>query len=185
MTRFTLHNMQTAPEPARPLLEKSQQDFGMIPNLHAVMAEAPGVLEAYQTLHRLVLESSFDNVEKTVLWQSINVEHECHYCVPAHSGIARMMEVPEEIDTALRRGEPLPEARLETLRDFVLTVVRKRGNLSDQDFDAFFRAGFNQRQALEVVLVVAQKTLSNYINHFAETPLDEPFKALAWDEATA
>ena len=102
MTDFTLHTLDTASEEAKPLLEGSKKSFGMIPNLHAVMAEAPGLLEGYQTLHRLVLESSFNNDEKTVVWQSVNVEHGCHYCVPAHSGIARSMDVDEAIDNALR-----------------------------------------------------------------------------------
>lgn len=54
----------------------------MIPGLHAVMAEAPGLLEAYQTVHELFVNSSIDKDEFTVVWQSINVEHACHYCVP-------------------------------------------------------------------------------------------------------
>lgn len=84
MTDFTIHTPpDTAPESAKPLLEVSRKSFGRIPGLHAVMAEAPGVLEAYQKLHELVLASSFDNEEKTVVWQTINVENACHYCVPA------------------------------------------------------------------------------------------------------
>jgi len=31
-----------------------------------------------------------------------------------------------------------------------------------------------------VILGLAQKTISNYTNHIAETPLDEPFQSLAW-----
>ena len=91
MTDFKKHDMDSAPEGSKPFLENSQKNMGMIPGLHAVMAESPQVLEAYQKLHQLVLESSFDNDEKTVVWQTINVENACHYCVPAHTGIAKMM----------------------------------------------------------------------------------------------
>ncbi|WP_041523749.1 carboxymuconolactone decarboxylase family protein [Gilvimarinus agarilyticus] len=180
MTDFTLHDLESAPADAKPLLEGSQKSFGMIPNLHAVMAEAPGLLEGYQTLHRLVLESSFNNDEKTVVWQSVNVEHECHYCVPAHSGIARSMGVDEAIDDALRDKAPLEDAKLEALRTFTLSVVRNRGNVDAAEVKAFFDAGYEQRQLLEVVLVVAQKVMSNYVNHIADTPIDEPFKKFAW-----
>lgn len=62
----------------------------MIPGLHGALAEAPGLLEAYQLLHKLFTESSFDNDEQAVVWQTINVEHECRYCVPAHTAIAHM-----------------------------------------------------------------------------------------------
>ena len=85
MTDFTLHTEETAPEASQALLKESQKSFGMIPNLHAVMAEAPGLLEGYQKLHALFLETSFTDEEVTVVWQTINVEHACHYCVPAHT----------------------------------------------------------------------------------------------------
>jgi precorrin-6B methylase 2 len=86
---FTLHTIETAPKASQSQLEGSLKDFGMIPNLHAVMAEAPKVLEAYKTLHQLFQASSFNNEELTVIWQTINVEHNCHYCIPAHAGVAR------------------------------------------------------------------------------------------------
>lgn len=183
MTDFTLHDHDSAPEGSKPFLEKSQKNFGMIPSLHAVMAEAPGLLEGYQTLHALFVDSSFDNDEKTVVWQSINVEHACHYCVPAHTGIAKAMGVSDEITNALRDGTPLPNDRLEALRSFTLAVVRERGNVDAAAVDAFLDAGFTRRQVLEVVLGVSQKVMSNYVNHIAETPVDERFQKFEWKKA--
>lgn len=180
MSDFKLHDIDSAPEESKPLLKKSLSDFGMIPNLHAVMSESPDTLAGYQKLHELVLNSSLSNDEKTVVWQSINVENQCHYCVPAHSGIARSMKVSEEIDNALRDQTPLPDDKLEALRDFTLAVLRKQGDVSDQDLKAFHTAGYGRRQVLEVILTVSQKVMSNYINHIAGTPVDEPFKAFAW-----
>jgi hypothetical protein len=55
----------------------------MIPGLHR-FGRSPGILDAYQQLHELFVNSSFNEEELTVVWQSINVEHACHYCVPAH-----------------------------------------------------------------------------------------------------
>ncbi len=180
MSDLILHDKDSAPEKSRPLLEKSQKAFGMIPALHAVMAEAPGVLDGYQKLHELVLESSFDPDETTVVWQTINVEHACHYCVPAHTGIAKNMKVSDAIIDALRDETPLPSEKLEALRTFTLAVTRKRGEVNSEDLDAFHNAGYNNRQVLEVILVLAQKVMSNYINHIADTPIDEPFKKFAW-----
>ncbi|MDU8912513.1 carboxymuconolactone decarboxylase family protein [Aestuariicoccus sp. MJ-SS9] len=183
MTDFTKHTMDTAPEESRPLLENSQKAFGRIPGLHAVMAEAPALLQGYQQLHKLFAEqTSFDKDELTVVWQTINVEHECHYCVPAHTGIAKMMKVDDAITDALRDETPLPNERLEALRTFTLAVVRGRGNVDNEAVQAFLDAGFTKRQVLEVVLGVSQKVMSNYTNHLAETPVDEPMKAFAWEK---
>ena len=120
MSSFTLHDQNSATEAAKPLLEKSNKAFGRVPGLHAVMAESPELLNGYQVLHSLFLDSSFDADEKTVVWQTINVEHACHYCVPAHTGIAKLMKVSDEISNALRDETPLPTPKLGALRDFTL-----------------------------------------------------------------
>ena len=180
MTDFTLHNENTAPAGSKELLAKSKAAYGMIPGLHAVMAEAPGLLEAYQQVHELFVNSSFDKDELTVVWQTINVENACHYCVPAHTGIAKSMGVDDTVTNALRDKTALPNARLESLRDFTLALVRERGNLDDATVQTFLDAGFTKRNILEVILGYSQKIMSNYTNHIADTPVDKPFQKFAW-----
>lgn len=183
MTEFTLHDETTAPDDSKPLLAGSRAAYGMIPGLHAVMAEAPGLLEGYQRLHDLFVNSSFDDDELTVVWQSVNVENACHYCVPAHTAIARSMGVDDSITDALRNRTPLPDPRLEALRDFTLSLVRNRGHVDDATVKAFLDAGFTRRNILEVVLGYSQKVMSNYTNHLANTPIDRPFQKFEWREA--
>tara|TARA_R110002073_G_scaffold289501_1_gene454393 strand:- start:25 stop:594 length:570 start_codon:yes stop_codon:yes gene_type:complete len=183
MTDFPSHDHDTAPEASKPLLDNSQKAFGRLPGLHKVMAGSPQVLEGYQLLHRLFTETAFDAEEMTVVWQTINVEHECHYCVPAHTGIAKRMKVSDEISNALRDETPLPSAKLEALRSFTLQMLRQRGNVTEAQMQAFFDAGYGHRAVLDVILGLSQKVMSNYINHIAETPLDEPVKPFAWKRA--
>lgn len=186
MTDFTIHTAETAPEASQPLIAKSQAAFGRLPGLHAVMAESPALLDGYQQLHRLFAqETSFDADELTVVWQTINVEHACHYCVPAHTGIAKMMKVDDEITNALRDETPLPNDRLEALRTFVLQMVRQRGDVTDAQVETFLAAGFTRQQILEVVLGIAQKVMSNYTNHLAQTPVDQVMQKFAWEKRTA
>lgn len=101
MVKFTLYDQSTAPEESRPLLERSRKAFGMIPDIHAVMVESPGFFRTYKALHDEFLNSSFDATEQTVVWQTINVEHTCTYCVPAHTVIAKRMKVDEDVIRAL------------------------------------------------------------------------------------
>ena len=134
--------------------------------------------------HELFGNSSFDTDEITVVWQAVNVEHNCHYCVPAHTGIAKNMGVSDDISDALRNQTPLPNTRLEALRTFTLSVVRERGNVDDNAVQAFLDAGFTRRHILEVVLGVSQKVMSNYTNHLADTVLDEPFRQFKWHKSS-
>ena len=180
MSILKVHTIESAPAESKALLENSQKAYGMIPGLHGVLAGAPGLLEAYQTLHQLFVDSSFNNEELTVVWQSINVEHECHYCVPAHTGIAAMMKVDENITEALRNRTPLENPKLEALREMTLSMVRNRGNVNDSEIEAFYAAGYGERQVLEIILGISQKIISNYTNHIAQTPIDPTFKKFTW-----
>lgn len=182
MRTFTIHDLDSAPEGSKPLLENSLKSFGMIPNLHGVMAEAPSVLEAYQRLHQLFQDSSFNKDELTVVWQTINVEHECHYCVPAHSAVAHMMKVDATLTEALRNRAAMPTEKLQVLHDTTLAMVRNRGHLSENEITAFYAAGYEQQQLLEIVLGLAQKVMSNYINHIVKTPIDESFQPFIWEK---
>ena len=171
MAEFTVYDETNAPEGSQVLLAQSKKAFGMIPGLHAVMAEAPGLLEAYKIVHELFADSSFDKVENA-----------CHYCVPAHTGIAKSMGVSDAITDALRNETPLPSAKLEALRDFTLSVIRDRGNVDDEKVQAFLDAGFTKRNILEVILGYSQKLMSNYTNHLANTPVDKAFEKFAWEK---
>lgn len=182
MTKFTIHTLETAPDEARPALKASFKQNGCIPGLHGTMADAPALLKEYQFARQQFLATSFDDEEKTVVWQTVNIEQNCHYCVLAHTGIAKMVKVDDAITNALRDDLPLPTAKLEALRDFTLSVVRNRGFVDEADVHAFLDAGYTNQNILEVILGVSQKVMSNYTNHFAETPVDKVFEKFAWQQ---
>jgi alkylhydroperoxidase family enzyme len=182
MTSLTIHTVESAPEASKPLLEGSVKAFGMLPNLHGVLASAPKALEGYQVLHKLFAETSFDAEELTVVWQGINVEHGCHYCVPAHTGIAHSMNVDPALTEALRNQEAMPTPKLQALLDMTLIIVRNRGNVTQEELNNFYDAGYNEQQVLEIILGLAQKVISNYTNHIGNTPVDQPFEQFAWSK---
>ena len=76
-------------------------------------------------------------------------------------------------------------ALADALRRFTATLVEKRGWATDDDVQALLAAGFTRGQALEVVLGIAFKTLSNYANHLIDTPVDAAFAPQAWPAAKA
>jgi len=184
MPKLKIHNIESAPQESKEQLEASIKAFGMIPNLHGVLAESPDLLRAYKMLHQSFSNTSFNTEELTVVWQTINVEHECHYCVPAHTGIAHMMKVNPEITEALRNSTALPTAKLQALHNTTLSIVRNRGHISETELAAFYAAGYGERQVLEIILGLSQKIISNYTNHIANTPVDPAFKKFAWEKET-
>lgn len=177
---FPLHDETTAPEAARPALEATRKNFGMIPNLERVMASAPALLQGYSQTWDLFDETSLTPVERQVVYLTANYENECTYCVPWHSLLAVKAGMPEEVLEALRSGARLPDVRLEALRSFARSLIANRGKVSEAERQAFFDAGYGEAQALEVVLGLAVKLMSNYTNSIAGTPLDKSVEKLAW-----
>lgn len=165
------------------MLEQSQSSYGMIPNLHGVMAESPQLLEAYKRLGSLFSQSSLSTTEQHIVWLTLNVYHGCHYCVPAHTLLAKNDKVDDAIIDALRNNQPLADARYEALRQFTLALADQRGQVSDAVVQTFLDAGFTKANVLDVLLGLSHKVLSNYTNHLADTPVDAPFAAFSWQPA--
>lgn len=176
---FTIYNETTAPKAAQQRLSNTKASMGWIPNLIGTLAQSPETLAAYQTMHELFQKTSFDAAELTVVWQTINIANGCQYCVPAHNAIAKSMKVSDALVAEITSRQPLSNAKLETLRTTTLALVEQRGLLTAAQQATFFAAGYGNQQLLEIVLGMAQKTISNYTNHLAQTPLDEPFQAFA------
>ena len=171
MTTFQVHTIESAPEASRPLLEATHKAWGFIPTLQGTLAESPAALEAYSTLFGLVGQTTLTPIEQQVAFLTVSVLHGCEYCVAGHTYLARSVSLPEPVLQALRGGTAIVgDPRLQALRRFTEAVVHERGHAGDAAVDAFLAAGFTRRNVLEVVTVIATKTISNYTNHLTHTP---------------
>jgi uncharacterized peroxidase-related enzyme len=167
---------ESAPERSRPLLEQAQRNYGFVPNILGVMAHSPALLEAYMTMSQIFERTGFSAAEKQVVLLAVSTENGCDYCTTAHTAIGRMQGVDEAVLEAIARGDALPDERLDALFRFTRTMVAKRGHPSDDDLRAFREAGYSEGQVQDVIVGIGMKTLSNYNNHIAGTPVDEQFK---------
>lgn len=179
---YAIHTSTNAPEGAREILAQSEKTYGFLPNLLGVMAEAPALLKGYRTLMGVFEETSFTPTERQIVLLTVSYENACEYCVSAHTAIAQMQKVPGDVVAAIRDGKPIADRKLEALRAFTAAVVQSRGWPDSTVSEAFFAASYTRAQALETILGVGVKTVSNYTNHLAHTPLDPQFARAAWSK---
>lgn len=178
-----IYTIETAPEASKAALAQAKTTFGFIPNLEGIFAQAPSLLKGSMALWDLFEATSFTPVEQQVVYLTANYEHECHYCMAAHSGLAKMIGMLAEEIEALRNGKPLSEPKLQALRQFTQRMVEARGWVEERDIEAFLAAGYTQQQVLEVILGIAIKVMHNYTNHIATMPLDKPFQPSVWSKS--
>jgi uncharacterized peroxidase-related enzyme len=181
MTQFTAYTSQNAPAASRPLLEGLGRSLGFVPNLFGVFAESPAALRGGLAIYEAFMSSSLSPVEQQIVMLAASEANDCEYCVAAHSTLAkRFVKVDPAVVDAVRRRAPLADARLDALAVFTRRIVEQRGLLSGAEVDAFLAAGYTRAQVIEVLLGVGMKTFNNYVDHIAHTPLNDQFKADAW-----
>lgn len=175
-------DQEQAPPASRDVMNSLEAESGGLPNLYRVLAHSPSALRAYAAMSKMLKDSGLTDQEQQVVLLTASRENRCDYCMAAHSSGARAAGLDEDALESLREGQHIRnDDRLEALRQFTQRVVAKRGRLENEDIDVFLAAGFKESNVLDVMLGVAMKTLSNYTNHLAETPLDEKFQDMYWD----
>jgi hypothetical protein len=77
--------------------------------------------------------------------------------------------------------------RMGFVTTFTKAMVTSRGWVDADETSTFIEAGHSGRNILDVILGVGMKTLSNYTNHLAHTPVDPAWQGQQWSrgEATA
>jgi len=169
--------IQTAPEASKPVLEQIQKGFGFIPNLMATFANSPAVLKGYLALDA-EYEKTFTPAERQAILLAASVENSCGYCTAAHSTILKgMLKVPAEVVTAIRTGQSTGNPKHDALVALTREIVRERGRVSEETIGNFLASGYRREQVMEVLLGVALKTISNYLDHIAPTTVDAAFAA--------
>lgn len=180
MSHLPVQTLQTAPEASKPFLENAQKTYGFIPNLMAVFANSPAMVEAYGVLTSHFEKTDLTPTERQIVLMTNNRLNGCTYCMAAHTTISQMQKVPADVIEALRDGTEIADPKLQALHVFAARINEARGNVTSEEIEAFLAAGYTQANILDVILGTGLKTLSNYTNHVAETPVDGAFQPNAW-----
>lgn len=169
---FKVHTLETAPEAARKDLLDVKQKYGRVPNFFAVAAESPAAVNAYVALSNVFRSTALTPAEQQIVILAASVENKCEYCVAAHSKGAKAAGVSDDVIKSITSRSRLKDPKIEALRHLVSQIVEKRGWISDAEVQEFFSHGYTKSQLLDVMVGVSMKTLSNYINHLTDPPME-------------
>lgn len=161
---------------AQQVLDKVKETYGFVPNLYTEFTgHSPAVAEIYLSANRLLKGMSLTGQEQQTIMLAISTNNECHYCKAAHSKAARMMGVlPEDIE-AITSGDLPSDPRLRSLLAATQRLLDKRGWLTDTDLAELEVLGIDRGQVYEIVALIGIMTMSNFVNHIADTEIDSQF----------
>lgn len=174
MSRITIPDIDQTPSASLPLLEAVNRQLGVVPNLMKVVGNSPAALEGYLSLNGALGKGSIGAKTSERIALAVAELNGCGYCLSAHSYLGSNLAKLEaaELD-ANRRGhsnDPKAAAALH----FATRVIKTRGHVSDDDLAAVKAAGYGEPEVIEIILLVALNTLTNYVNNVARTDIDFP-----------
>ncbi|MFL0811041.1 MAG: carboxymuconolactone decarboxylase family protein [Agarilytica sp.] len=166
MSKYTFHTLKNSSPEVKPILEQVKAKYGFEPNLFAYMAEAPSVLKAYLSMMDLIGQSSLSPATAHLAMLTASIENKCEFCTVAHHAIGKQMaKIKPQTLEALTEDRAIADDRDRAVVDIVREIIDSRGWVDEAKLQAFYDAGFAPQQYFELILTVAIKTLSNYVNH--------------------
>ncbi|WP_307714873.1 carboxymuconolactone decarboxylase family protein [Streptomyces sp. V4I23] len=136
----------------------------VLPAAVARLATSPHLLDGFLTLSAAFERTTLEPFARETVVMTVAVRNDCHVCIAMHTGKLRALGADRELIAALREQRPLPDERLEGVRQFALEVLRTAGAVGDAELRAFLAHGFTPQNALEVVMGIGTYTMSTLAN---------------------
>jgi alkylhydroperoxidase family enzyme len=180
VSNYPIHTIASAPGKSKPALEQLQKAFGVLPNLPAVIANSPKLINALVGLFAQVHSPGLSEAENQIVLLTDAVTNSSAYAVAFHTTLALQQEIDSEETSAIREGRLPKDKRFAALSSLAKTLIEKRGHISEQELNSFISAGFTKEHVLEVIAIVAASTITNYTGTIANPPLEDVFQQHAW-----
>ncbi|MEW2920508.1 carboxymuconolactone decarboxylase family protein [Muricauda sp. ANG21] len=154
------------------IFDNLEKALGFVPNLYATYAHSENALGNYLTFANA--KTSLKAKEKEVVNLAVSQANNCLYCLSAHTAIGKMNGFTDEQILELRAGKASFDAKLDALARLAKNITEKRGATDAQVLNNFFAAGWTKENLIDTIVLVGDKTISNYINNTTEIPIDFP-----------
>ncbi|MFC4220777.1 carboxymuconolactone decarboxylase family protein [Flagellimonas marina] len=154
------------------IFDNLEKALGFVPNLYATYAHSENALGNYLTFANA--KTSLKAKEKEVVNLAVSQANNCLYCLSAHTAIGKMNGFTDEQILELRAGKASFDAKLDALARLAKNITERRGATDAQVLNNFFAAGWTKENLIDTIVLVGDKTISNYINNTTEIPIDFP-----------
>ncbi len=177
MTRIPSHSIADAPEASRSLLAEMVQfsPTGRLLNLHAQMAHAPAVLEAYVSIRRATARpGTLEAPIRSALMLAAAVHDDSEYALAITSMLALRSGWHRAQVEALAVGKDIGEEKTDALISVVREAAANSGHVSDQAWARATSNGWSDEQLAEAFAYLGLTVFTSYFLNFAGTELDIP-----------
>lgn len=172
MTTINVPTREEVSTANQAIFDSLQKGVGMVPNLYATFAHSQTALATYLAFQNA--KSSVSGKAREVVNLVVSQVNECEYCLAAHTMLGKMNGFTDEQIIEIRHGHASFDARLDALARLTKGITESRGHVDQALVEAFFAAGWTKGNLVDAIVVIGDKTVSNYLHSTTKIPVDFP-----------
>jgi AhpD family alkylhydroperoxidase len=172
MTTINVPTREEVSPTNQAIFDNLKKGIGMVPNLYATFALSETALGNYLAFQNA--KSSITGKAREVVNLVVSQINECQYCLAAHTMMGKMSGFTDEQVLEIRHGHAGFDAKLDALARLTKGITQSRGHVDQALVEAFFAAGWTQENLVDTIVVIGDKTVSNYLHSTTRIPVDFP-----------
>ena len=172
MTTFNIPTRDSVSPANQTHFDNLKKGLGMVPKLYATLAHSETALGTYLALQNA--KSSINGKAREVINLVVSQVNGCEYCLAAHTVIGGMVGFSPEQIVEIRAGRASFDVKLDALARLVRNIAIERGHADPALVDAFLAAGWTPGNLVDTIVVIGDKTVTNYLHGTTKVPVDFP-----------
>jgi AhpD family alkylhydroperoxidase len=172
MKTFTVPTREEVSPANQAIFDTLKKKLGKVPNLFATMAYSNNGLQNYLTLANA--PSSLTSKEKEVVNLVTSQVNDCEYCLAAHTAIGKLNGFTDAQILEIRSGSVSFDNKLNALAALTKTFVENFGKPDKGVLNNFFEAGYTNENLVDTIVLIGDKTITNYLHGATKVPVDFP-----------
>ncbi|MFO0690065.1 MAG: carboxymuconolactone decarboxylase family protein [Myxococcota bacterium] len=172
MTLITVPTRDQVSPQNQEIFDNLEKNLGFVPNLYATFAHSKSALASYLAFQNA--KSSLNAKAREAINLVVSEVNACEYCLAAHTALGRRVGFSDEQIVELRRGGASWDPKLDALARLARGLVVERGHVEPALVEEFLEAGWTRENLVDSIVVVGDKTVSNYLHGATGVPVDFP-----------
>lgn len=158
---------------ANDIFHDAQNKFGFVPNVIKEMSKNPAVARLYLKAQEYLGEGVLSPQEQQAVQLAVSTKNDCHYCSAAHTAGGSMTGLDACDLKAVGDGLTPSNEDIQPAVEAARIIFDKQGWITPEELREMEKQGIDRARVYEIIVLIGLKTITNYINHIAQTVVDD------------
>ncbi|QNK61356.1 carboxymuconolactone decarboxylase family protein [Pedobacter sp. PAMC26386] len=172
MKTFTIPTREQVTPADQAIFDNLKTMIGFVPNLYATFANSDHALGNFLALQNA--KNSIKPKEREVINLVVSEINDCLYCLSAHTVFAKMNGFTDEQILEIRKAEITFDPKFALIAKVAKSITENKGHVDAVLLAEFEEAGYTEGNLVDIVMIVGDKIITNYLHALTDIPVDWP-----------